>query len=48
MSLDESERGDLKIWLRTQHYKHIHTKRTRIMTSDPITLWQIEGKEWKQ
>ena len=23
-------------------------QKTKIMTSDPITLWQIDGKQWKQ
>ena len=30
-----------KSWLKTQHSK------TNIMSSGPITLWQI-GKQWKQ
>ena len=34
--LDESERGELKIWLKTQHSK--------IMASGPIISWQIDGK----
>ena len=36
--LDESERGEWKSWLKTQHSK------TKIMASGPITLWQIDGK----
>ena len=37
-SLDESERGEWKSWLKTQHSK------TKIMASGPITSWQIDGK----
>ena len=41
--LDESERGECKNWLKSQHSK------TKIMTSSPITSWQIyKGKKWKQ
>ena len=35
--LDESERGECKNWLKTQHSK------TKIMASGPITSWHIEG-----
>ena len=35
--LDEGERGEWKNWLKTEHSK------TKITTSGPITLWQIEG-----
>ena len=34
--LDESERAELKSWLKTQHSK------TKIMASSPITSWQID------
>jgi len=34
---EESERASLKL----------NIKKTKIMTSGPITLWQIEGKRWK-
>ena len=34
--LDEVERGEWKSWLKTQHSK------TKIMTSGPITSWQID------
>ena len=34
--LDESERGEWKRWLKTQHQK------TKIMASSPITSWQID------
>ena len=34
--LDESERGEWKNWLKTQHSK------TKIMASSPITSWQID------
>ena len=37
--LDESERGEWKSWLETQHSK------TKIMASGPITSWQIEGEK---
>ena len=37
MLLDEDERGEWKIWLKTQHSK------TKIIASCPITSWQIEG-----
>ena len=33
----ESERASLKL----------NTKKTKMMTSCPITSWQIEGKRWK-
>ena len=36
--LDESERGEWKSWLKTQHSE------TKIMASGPITSWQIDGK----
>ena len=36
--LDESERGELKSWLKTQHSK------TKIMSLSPITSWQIDGE----
>ena len=26
----------------------LNIQKTRIMTSSPITSWQIEGKQWKQ
>ena len=35
--LDESERGEWKSWLKTPHSE------TKIMASDPITSWQIDG-----
>ena len=38
-SLDESERGEWKSWLKTQHSK------TKIMASSPITSWQIDGEK---
>ena len=37
-SLDKSERGEWKSWLKTQHSK------TKITASGPITLWQIDGE----
>ena len=40
--LDESERGERKIWLKLSIHK------TKIMASSPITSWQIDGKQWKQ
>ena len=36
--LDESERGEWKTWLKTQHSE------TKIMTSGPIKWWQIDGE----
>ena len=36
--LDESERGELKSWLKIQHSK------TKIMQSGLITSWQIDGE----
>ena len=37
--LDESERGEWRSWLKTQHSK------TKVMASSPITSWQTgEGK----
>ena len=36
--LDESEKGEWKSWLKTQHSK------TKIMAPGPITSWQIDGK----
>ena len=35
--LDEGQRGEWKSWLKTKHSK------TKIMASDAITSWQIEG-----
>ena len=36
--LDEGERREFKVWLKTQHSK------IKVMTSNPITSWQIEGE----
>ena len=36
--LDEGERGEWKAWLKTQIQK------TKIMTSGPITSWEIDGE----
>ena len=36
--LDESERGEWKNWLKTQHSE------TKIMASGPITSWKIDGE----
>ena len=41
MPLDESERGELKSWIKTQHSK------TKTMASSPITSWQIDGEIMK-
>ena len=35
---EESEKAGLKL----------NMKKTKIMTSNPITSWQIEGEKWKQ
>ena len=35
---EESEKADLKL----------NIQKTKIMASGPITLWQIDGKQWKQ
>ena len=35
---EESEKVDLKL----------NMQKTKIMASVPITLWQIDGKQWKQ
>ena len=37
-SFDESEREEWKSWNKTQHSKN------KIMTSSPITSWEIEGE----
>ena len=34
----ESEKAGLKL----------NIQKTKIMASNPITLWQIDGKKWKQ
>ena len=36
------KRGEWKSWLNTQNEKK---KKTKIMTSSPITSWQIEGRK---
>ena len=36
--LDESERGEWKTWLKSQHSK------TKIISSGPIISWQIDGE----
>ena len=41
-AFDESEKGEWKSWLKTQHSK------TKIMASAPIISWQIDGQQWKQ
>ena len=38
MKVKESEKVGLKI----------NIQKTKIMASGPITLWQINGKQWKQ
>ena len=35
---EESEKADLKL----------NIQKAKIMTSGPITSWQIDGKQWKQ
>ena len=35
---EESEKAGLKL----------NIQKTKIMASEPITLWQIDGKQWKQ
>ena len=35
---EESEKAGLKLSI----------QKTKIMASSPITLWQIDGKQWKQ
>ena len=35
---EESEKAGLKF----------NIQKTKIMTSDPITSWQVDGKQWKQ
>ena len=40
--LDESEKGEWKIWLK------LNIQKTKIMASGPITSWQIDGDTWKQ
>ena len=37
-SLDESERGEWKCWLKAQHSE------MKIMESGPITSWEIDGE----
>ena len=37
-SLDESERGEGKFWLK------LNIQNTKIMASGPITSWQIDGE----
>ena len=37
-SLDESERGERKVGLK------LNIKKTKIMASDPITSWEIDGE----
>ena len=34
---EDSEKAALKL----------HIQKTKIMASDPITLWQIDGEKWK-
>ena len=38
MKVKESEKAGLKF----------NIKKTKIMASSPITLWQIEGEKWQQ
>ena len=40
--LDEDERGEWKDWFK------LNIQKTKIMASDPITSWQIMGKQRKQ
>ena len=37
-SLDESERGERKVDLK------LNIQKTKIMVSDPVTSWQIDGE----
>ena len=41
-SLDESERGERKVDLK------LNIQKTKIMVSDLVTSWQIDGETWKQ
>ena len=36
--VDESQRGERKTWLKTQHSE------TKIMASGPISSWEIDGE----
>ena len=38
---DESERGEWKRWLKVQHWE---IQKIKIMASDPITSWEIDGE----
>ena len=40
-SLDESERGERKVGLK------LNIQKTKIMASDPITSWEIDGETVK-
>ena len=45
--LYESERGEWKSWLKAQHSKaglKLNIQKTKIMASDPITSWEIDGQ----
>ena len=49
-----AESEELKsLWMKVKEESEefglkLNMQKTKIMTSDPITSWEIDGKQWKQ
>ena len=51
MAESEKELKSLLIKVKQENEKaglKLNIQKTKIMASDPITSWQIDGKQWKQ
>ena len=51
MAESEEERRSFLMKVKVESEKvglKLNIQKTKIMASDPITSWQIEGKQWKQ
>ena len=49
----ESEEELKSLWMKVKQENEkaglkLNIQKTKIMASDPITSWQIDGKQWKQ
>ena len=49
----ESNQEVKSLWMRVKEESEkagikLNIQKTKIMASDPITSWQIEGEKWKQ
>ena len=51
--MEESEEELKSLWMKVKEESEkvglkLNIQKTKIMTSSPVTSWQIEGKQWKQ